>query len=323
MSDRLQHVKFKNKISSNALCKYGVPQGSVFGPLLFLIFINDIQNATDDAKIIMFADDTTVIEGGKNYEELIESVDRYDTNIKEWFLSNNLSVNTDKCMSLLFTLRQDLTIDSEEDESVKFLGVIVDNRLIWDKHAGFVANKLAKVVYFLRILRESLSPKYLRVAYFAFFHSVMTYAVFNWGHSSHSSKVFALQRRCIRVLHGVGYRDDCRNCFRDLNVLTLPSVYILHCLMYAKKNSESFVRSESIHSYGTRANQQYRQPFLRLQRSRNGSNYWAVKFYNVVPDSIKCYSYYKFQAVMKKYLVKNCIYNFDEFLNGDFSVEDV
>ena len=220
--------------------------------------------------------------------------------------------------ALLLTLTPDPRVVSEEREIIRFLGVMIDGKLTWEAHAQSVARKLARVVYFLRVLRESVSLEYLRVAYFSFFHSVMSYAVFCWGHSGHSGKVFAMQRRCIRLLGGLGYRDDCRDHFRSLEILTLPSVYILECLNYARSSADTFVTSQSVHSYNTRINEQYRQPFLRLQKSRNGSNYWSLKFYNALPAAVRCYSREKFKDVMKKFLLKNCIYSYDDFLNCNF-----
>ena len=221
-------------------------------------------------------------------------------------------------MALLFTLRQDPLINEDDNEEVMFLGVTIDSKLTWETHIGLVSQKLAKIVFFLRTLRETVSLKHLRTAYFAMFHSIMTYAIFNWGHSCHSYKIFAMQRRCMRVLCRVGYRDDCRPHFQTLEVLTLPSVYILECLMHAKNNGEDYMISESIHNYSTRTNQHYRQPFLRLQRSRNGVNYWAVKFFNVLPAAIKCYPQKRFKATIKEFLVKKCIYSFEEFISCDF-----
>ena len=170
-----------------------------------------------------------------------------------------------------------------------------------------LSKKLAKVIYFLRLLKETVSLGYLRVAYFSFFHSVMTYAVYSWGHSAHSNKVFALQRRCMRVLCDIGYRYDCREYFKDLKVLTLPSVYILQCLTYAKRNADKFVTPSSIHPYSTRTNQQCRLPFLRLEKSRNGSNYFAVKLFNVLPAAIKCLSDQEFHLIIKNFLLNKCI----------------
>ena len=120
---------------------------------------------------------------------------------------------------------------------MKFLGVYLDSRLSWEGHILGLSKRLSKQMFLLRQLLNEVSRDVLRVAYYSNFHSSLSYAILNWGHSSHSSKVFAQQRKCLRILGILKHRECCRQEFVKQKILTLPGVYILECLMYMKKKT--------------------------------------------------------------------------------------
>lgn len=155
------------------------------------------------------------------------------SDITNWFLANRLSLNISKTQNMNFSLRTE-NPSLQYDSQVKFLGVYMDAGLTWESHVEQLSGKLSRIIYLIRNLTRFVFLPILMTAYHGYFASNITYAILNWGHSSHACNIFRLQRRCIRVVTGLRYRDCCRQSFRDPRVLTFPSAYILHCLSYLR-----------------------------------------------------------------------------------------
>jgi hypothetical protein len=119
----------------------------------------------------------------------------------------------------------------------------------------------------------------------ALVHSNITYAILVWGHSTHLRKVFNQQRRCIRVLGGLGYRDDCRDIFKTFKILTVPCIYILQCALYMYKNKDNYCTLN--HSHLTRHHNLLLSIHSRLHKTQNSTRYYCVKFYNALPLYLK------------------------------------
>ena len=198
------------------------------------------------------------------------------------------------------------------------MGVQLDPELLWDAHVGSVTARLAKSLFVMRSLLGSVSLNTLRTAYFSLFHSTMAYAILAWGHAAQSKRVFGLQRRAIRLMCGLGYRDDCRDGFASLGILTFPSVYILECLLYLKKNEQQYKSNGDVHFYHTRYRDDLVTGYCRLRRCQDGPRSLAIKFFNRLPNNVRSLPLKRFKTRVREFLIENSFYSFDEYFNCEF-----
>lgn len=320
MEDRIQRVVVDGVWSNPRPLKNGVPQGSVLGPLLFLIYINNLPHIRRDDHYVLFADDTAVSVRGKELKDLEGGADDAQARAADWFRKNNLVLNEAKTNRVIFSLRSVPEDCRFSRESVPFLGVQLDSEMRWNAHIEQLCKKLRSALFVLRNLSGTVSYCVLRTAYYALFHSVMSYAVLAWGHAPQWRRVFALQRRAVRVVGGLGYRDDCRETFKMLNILTLPNLYILENLLYVKANTEKYPTNAQHGSHDTRRAEHLSIPIHRLERSRDGPRYWGVKFYNKLPDGYKLLSDKVFKGRVRGWLLENPLYDSREFLSSDIHI---
>jgi len=136
-------------------------------------------------------------------------------------------------------------------------------------------------------------------------------------HAPASKILFKEQRRAIRIIKGIPFRQDCREAFRELNILTLPSLFILECLKMSHQNQHDLKRNCDIHSYGTRNREDLVIQHQRLSSTKYSFNYWSAKIFNKMPKNIRQLSHTKFKDTMKSYLIGRAFYSVQEFLDSE------
>jgi len=129
----------------------------------------------------------------------------------------------------------------------------MNNTLSWNNHIDLLMTKGSKACYIIRNTKTYMSASSLKVVYYAFFfHSVMSYGIIFWGNSSHSSVIFRIQKKAIRIMEGCRNRVLCRNLFKKLQILPLTSQYMLSFLMFVVQNKNLFLTNNANHNLDTR-----------------------------------------------------------------------
>ncbi|XP_039287884.1 zinc finger protein 846 [Nilaparvata lugens] len=229
LSDRRQVVSVMGATSEERRVTHGVPQGSVLGPLLFLILINNLhlQNSS-----LLYADDTTIVGKGSGPLEARCCAQELFSVAKEWFAANKLKLNEAKTQEMLCTL----STHTPGDEAVTLLGFGIDAKLSWEPHIDQVCRRLSRVIFLFRKLRSLLSLKRLLMMYHAVFGSHVQYGILLWGHSPHANDILLLQKKALQILTYSDFIAHCQPIFRRLKVHTVFGLYILASLTAVKIN---------------------------------------------------------------------------------------
>ena len=319
LTDRTQYVTCGRRASGSLPIRRGVPQGSILGPLLFLLFFNDFPNFIEDGiDCLLYADDATIIVSGLNRDVVEDRCSIVMEKIREWCLANELCLNESKSVKMLFTLR---TSNFINPEATKFLGVYISApNLRFDEHARHIGAVISRNVFLLRKLKGTMSLDVAKTAYHALVQSHINYAILAWGNSPASKYVFKLQRRAVRVLGGLEYREDCRDTFISLAIMTLPSVYILELILYAHANRRDFLACADVHSHDTRNKHNIYLQRCRLSLTQRAPASMSQTIFNKLPTNLRVLPVNELKAVIKTHLLRNAFYSIEEFLNCNFIV---
>jgi hypothetical protein len=150
----------------------------------------------------------------------------------------------------------------------------LDNMIFWKKHIEIIIGKLNKVCYIIRKSQQYLSIDALKMVYYAFFHSIVSYGLIFWGNTAHSMCIFKLQKRAVRVI-GAGNRDSCKEIFSSLKILPLPSQYIYSLVMFVVNNMDLLVINFDKYTTVTRNSWNLYFPLSNLTISERLTIFWS------------------------------------------------
>ena len=244
LNNRKQFVEY-NGVSSefqNITC--GVPQGSILGPLLFLIYINDLASVSSKIFTLLFADDSNLFLSGKNPNTLIETMNCEIDKVIEWLKINKLSLNLKKTHFMLFrkkkmkfTLDTDFIIDNvkiDMVEKTKFLGVMIDSYLNFNSHIMYIKGKIARGVGILNKCKKYLNESTLVTLYYSFVYPYFNYCNCIWGNTyqTYLDPLVKLQKRAIRIISLAKGRAHTEPLFHRLCILNLSKLSI-YCTQFS------------------------------------------------------------------------------------------
>lgn len=327
LSDRIQKVDINRVKSPGSLIKMGVPQGSILGPLLFLIYINDLPYLVKTlSEIVLFADDTSLIFKVNRHKDNLDDTNVTLSRVLDWFTANNLVLNAKKTKCIKFTLPNvlqvnvDLLLDGSKLELVnqtKFLGITIDAKLQWGPHIEALCGRLSSAAYAVRRIRQITDVDTARLVYFSYFHSIMSYGLLLWGRAADVDAVFVLQKRAIRAIYNMKHRDSLREKFKEINILTLPCEFIYQVIRYVRKNIETFPRLGGHHTIETRNKHKLAFPKVRLGKVSTSFVGHGIRFYNKLPKEVLAFPENKFKLYIKQGLLKKAYYKINDYLEDE------
>jgi hypothetical protein len=260
LSNRCQYTFLNNTESDSRIISCGVPQGSILGPLLFLVYVNDIKNAIHIGDPILFADDTNILYTHNNLDALSRITNVELEQVSQWFICNKLSINTSKTKFMVFHRPQmqfnhtdmHVTLNGVNIEYVsqlKFLGVYIEEDLSWKTHANHISKKIAKSLGVLHRLKHQLPESILLQLYNSLILSHISYSISVWGNVSMSDKkkIFVLQKKALRCISNSRYNCHTNPLFVKYNLMKFEDIYKLNCCRlyysYKKDSLPTFHRS--------------------------------------------------------------------------------
>ena len=237
LRDRTQKVVIEGKLSDPLPVTSGVPQGSILGPLLFIIFVNDlpIHTGNPDAMHI-YADDTTQVAAGKTVTDVAVDLEQDLSKIDHWATVNRMALNTDKTKTMLICSRPKSKVIEENNEQLrvrvnnkniesvnttKLLGIYLDRNLTWNDHVDVTSRKINKRLGLLKRSKGFISCQ-VRLTFFnAIVQPVMDYGACIWGDSSeaHADTMLRLQKRAARIIADAPWDAPSEALFKDLGIV--------------------------------------------------------------------------------------------------------
>ena len=253
LTNRMQYVSIDGISSDLLKVNIGVPQGSVLGPLLFLLYINDLHNSVRFSSPFHFADDTGLLNVQDSIRAINKTLNKDLRELSFWVNANKIALNVAKTEIILFkTSNKNYDADLKiklcrkrihASRYVKYLGVFIDENLNWKIHINEISTKLIKGNAMLSKLRHYVNKDILLSVYYGIFRSHLAYLCLVWGQVKLPlNRITLLQKRVIRILHSAAYRDHTCPLFCRYKVLKFVDLVSLENCIFVNKcfNDEAF-----------------------------------------------------------------------------------
>ena len=335
---RSQYVYINEHSSSKRFISCGIPQGSILGPLIFLIYINDICNCSPSSNFIMYADDTNIIISDKNLIQLEYTINDELIKVNNWLKANKLLLNVNKTKYMLFipninkknsnqgAINLNIIINNVSIDRVdthKFLGIFVDEELNWKTHVDKIATQISRTIGIMYKLKHFIPRKVLRLIYLSLIQSHLMYGISVWRSidSSNCNRLITLQKKAIRIVSGTKYNSHTDPLFKKENLLKLDDLYKLCCIklycLFLQNKCPLFIKKSvniKKNIYCTRQSYDVYKSRVKSKYDKQLLNYKIGETWNKLPLSIQAKVnsslQYSFNKLVKQFLIsayyENC-----------------
>lgn len=313
LQDRHQYVQIQGVSSKLLRIRSGVPQGSVLGPLLFLLYINDLPSSIKHTVVDIFADDTTISTSNSSLDVVIHSLKTDIENISKWCDSNKMHINLSKTKVMYLSSKSKINTISNNlvplhfkgreltcCTAEKLLGVTVDNTLTWSNHIELTLKKCSSLLYLLSRIKCFL-PIPLRKLYFnSYILPHLDYCCIVWGNCNSTllNKVVLFQKRAARLILDADLLTPSKDLFARLNWLPFPQRIEFHkaILLYKIFSNQApiylndiFTPVSSVHSLSLRSttDKHLYSPRPKTETFRKTFLYSGSKLWNSIPNHVR------------------------------------
>ena len=234
LTNSKQFVTYNNERSELMNINCGAPQGSILGPLLFLIYINDLTNVCKFIMPIFFADDSNLFQDGESLNEIENILNEELNEIMKWLKVNKLTLNVDKTQCMLFTRKKcntKLSIKIENSfltqvTKTKFLGIIIDEKLNWKDHILYISNKISKATGVI-IKARMLGKRALLSLNYSLVYPYLTYCCKVWGatYLYNIEILNKLQKKAMRIICSQSKYAHTEPVYKELKILDVKNIY--------------------------------------------------------------------------------------------------
>ena len=306
-SERKCFVQYQIISSSYQTMKCGVPQGSILGPLFFLLYINDLPNVSQLTETLLFADDTSIFCSHPNVDHLLSIMNLELVKFATWMKSNKLSVNLKKSNFVVFRskrkrINSDISMSLDgtplnQVHVVKFLGIFLDENLSWKSHISYICKKISKSAGIIFRSRFYLSTKTKLLLCYSLVYPYLTYCNPTWSSTyvTNLKRIFLIQKRIVRAITNAPYRAHSAPIFAQLKLLDIYKLNSFYTAKFMFSYIHSllpppflhlFNRNNNFHNYNTRTASNYRPHICRTDIKQFTILYQGPKVWNSLPTDI-------------------------------------
>ena len=310
LCNRKQFVSIGNSNSDIKPIPMGVPQGSVIGPLLFLLYLNDLPNCSDVLDFHLFADDTNLFFSSKSLLDIESTAKNELGYVHKWLCCNQLSLNIEKSNYVIFhapqkkiTFPVHLSLNNcllKQESATKYLGVLIDENLNWKSHVSLIESKIKRGVGVISRLRHTVTKRILLNLYYSLIHPYLTYGLVAWGNTYNTTlqPLLNLQKKVIRLMTFSQFREHSDPLFYELNILkindlikfqTANFMYDYHHGNLPDVFNTYFTHASTKHKYNTRfsSKENYSLPHVKTNYGKFNVRFAGAILWNSLEDNLK------------------------------------